>query len=200
MNKTEYMQELSQRLRHLPKDDFDKAIDYYEEYFADAGTENEAQVIEDLGTPEFAARQLVTTIAINNTKEPADNVKKRLNAVWVGILAVCAAPIALPMAFVLVVLIAVFILVIFILLASIAITGASLIITTPVSIAAGCTVLGTSFPVFISCLGIGLLSGGTGLLICYAAWFLCRSFLTGLIHFFGHLVQKNTNLSQKGGL
>ena len=52
MNKQEYMKQLKQCLRRLPKEDFERAVEYYEEYFADAGSENEAKAIEDLGSPK----------------------------------------------------------------------------------------------------------------------------------------------------
>ena len=84
MNKADYMQSLKKQLRRLPREDFEKAIEYFEEYFSDAGIENEAQVIEDLGTPEFAAEQIITNIALKNTNAPVKDVKKGLNAVWVG--------------------------------------------------------------------------------------------------------------------
>lgn len=56
MTKKEYMKKLAYQLRRLPKEDFDKAMDYFEEYFEDAGIENEQKAIEDLGAPEEAAR------------------------------------------------------------------------------------------------------------------------------------------------
>ena len=56
MTKTEYMKVLSKKLRRLPKEDYERAVEYFEEYFADAGPENEQKAIEDLGTPEEAAR------------------------------------------------------------------------------------------------------------------------------------------------
>lgn len=43
MTKSEYMKKLSYSLRRLPKEDFNQAIDYFEEYFAEAGEENEQQ-------------------------------------------------------------------------------------------------------------------------------------------------------------
>lgn len=39
MTKKEYMKKLAYQLRRLPKEDFDKAMDYFEEYFEDAGIE-----------------------------------------------------------------------------------------------------------------------------------------------------------------
>ena len=38
MTKTEYMRTLAHKLRRLPKEDYDKAMEYFEEYFAEAGS------------------------------------------------------------------------------------------------------------------------------------------------------------------
>ena len=62
MTKSEYMKKLSYSLRKLPKEDFNQAIDYFEEYFAEAGEENEQQAIEDLGSPEDAAKELIMNL------------------------------------------------------------------------------------------------------------------------------------------
>ena len=51
MTKTEYMKVLSKKLRRLPKEDYERAVEYFEEYFADAGLENEQKAIEDLWNP-----------------------------------------------------------------------------------------------------------------------------------------------------
>ena len=57
MNKDEYIKRLEYRLRRLPKEEYDKAISYFTEYFEEAGPENEIQATQDLGTPEMAADQ-----------------------------------------------------------------------------------------------------------------------------------------------
>ena len=51
MNRTEYMNALEKRLRILPKENFNEAMDYFTEYFEDAGPEREQQAIQDLGSP-----------------------------------------------------------------------------------------------------------------------------------------------------
>ena len=94
MNKTEYMKILSKKLRRLPKEDYARAIEYFEEYFEEAGPENEQQAIQDLGSPEEAARELIMNLAEQNVSEPPKTVKRGMSAVWIGILGVCAAPIA----------------------------------------------------------------------------------------------------------
>ena len=69
MTKTEYMKILARSLRRLPKEDYDRAIEYFEEYFAEAGPENEQQAVSDLGSPEEAANELIKDRATQNIKE-----------------------------------------------------------------------------------------------------------------------------------
>ena len=51
------------------------AISYFTEYFEEAGPDNEAQAIEDLGTPELAADQIIRDFAVENAREPARDVR-----------------------------------------------------------------------------------------------------------------------------
>lgn len=77
MTKKEYMKKLAYQLRRLPKEDFDKAMDYFEEYFEDAGIENEQKAIEDLGAPEEAASALILDLAQENAVKPPKTMKRR---------------------------------------------------------------------------------------------------------------------------
>lgn len=58
MNKEQYMKELDSLLRNIPESERREALSYYEEYFDDAGTENEQQVIEELGQPSKVAANI----------------------------------------------------------------------------------------------------------------------------------------------
>lgn len=51
MNREEYMAALEKHLRKLPRDERENALVYYNEYFDDAGPENEDRVIGELGSP-----------------------------------------------------------------------------------------------------------------------------------------------------
>lgn len=55
MNRVEFMQQLERLLMDIPESDRLDAIAYYNDYFDEAGTENEAQVIRELGSPEKVA-------------------------------------------------------------------------------------------------------------------------------------------------
>lgn len=49
MTRTEYIAKLTKYLRKLPQKDYEEALEYFMEYFEEAGPENEAQVIAELG-------------------------------------------------------------------------------------------------------------------------------------------------------
>lgn len=58
MDKREYLNRLREQLSDLTFEECGEALEYYEEYFADAGEENEEEVILSLGAPEQVAEQI----------------------------------------------------------------------------------------------------------------------------------------------
>lgn len=55
MNREQFIRELERLLKDLPAGEREAAIQYYNDYFDDAGAENEAQVIRELGSPAQVA-------------------------------------------------------------------------------------------------------------------------------------------------
>jgi len=51
MNRVEFMSQLERLLGDIPESDRQDAIAYYNDYFDEAGVENEARVIQELGSP-----------------------------------------------------------------------------------------------------------------------------------------------------
>lgn len=62
MTRKEYMEQLRKYLKRLPKEDYENAIEYFSEYFDEAGPENEQHVMEELGEPKEAARELLLNL------------------------------------------------------------------------------------------------------------------------------------------
>ena len=62
MTSQEYLNQLQKYLKKLPQSDYEDAMEYFTEYFADAGPENEPAVIEELGTPMIAAAEMIMNI------------------------------------------------------------------------------------------------------------------------------------------
>ena len=69
MNKETYLQELRKGLKILPQYDRDEAVEFYEEYFDEAGIENEAKVIEELGEPKILAKKILVDVVDRKYEE-----------------------------------------------------------------------------------------------------------------------------------
>lgn len=98
MNRAEFFRQLEQQLQRVSKEEADAALEYYREYFDEAGPENEAQVIEELGSPGKLVTHLKAEVAMKQLQKETPTVKKGVSAIWWIILAIFAAPIALPLA------------------------------------------------------------------------------------------------------
>lgn len=61
MNRKQFMEELRKLLIDISEEEREEALQYYEDYFDDAGEENEQKVIEELESPE----KLAATISLN---------------------------------------------------------------------------------------------------------------------------------------
>ena len=55
MSYEEFMKELGGLLAGVPEEEKEEALQYYSDYFADAGRENENQVLSELGSPRKVA-------------------------------------------------------------------------------------------------------------------------------------------------
>lgn len=180
MNMNEYMRELESALKHLPREDREEALSYYREYFEDAGPMKEAEVIEELGDPKFAASQIVKEVAIKRLEEPRQAAKKGLSTIWIIILALCAAPIGLP--FLLLTVIFGFTLVVFFLalFGSLLLVGVLLTVIGLVSVTAGFYFLPTQAANGIYILGTALAETGIGLFLILGGCAVCRWIFRGM--------------------
>ena len=71
MNRTEYMRELDALLHGISKEEREEAMQYYNDYFDDAGSENEEKVIEELGSPAKLAETI--RAGINGNTDEAES-------------------------------------------------------------------------------------------------------------------------------
>ena len=58
MTKEQFLFQLEQKLLDIPEDERAEAMEYYRDYFSDAGPENEEQVITELGSPDKVAASI----------------------------------------------------------------------------------------------------------------------------------------------
>ncbi|HEL1839123.1 TPA: DUF1700 domain-containing protein [Streptococcus suis] len=108
MNRKEYLQKLEKHLKHLPKEDFQDTLDYFNEYFDEK--ENDEQAIQELGSPKEAAREILANLY---DKEKIEDKPNTRNMVWLTILSILAAPIGIPLAISLIALFITLLLIIF---------------------------------------------------------------------------------------
>ena len=96
MTRTEYIAKLTKYLRKLPQQDYEEAIEYFMEYFEEAGPENEARVIAELGTPKEASHEVISRLLEEKIVEDKSSLRNKTTILWIAILAVLASPVALP--------------------------------------------------------------------------------------------------------
>ncbi|WP_368395524.1 DUF1700 domain-containing protein [Streptococcus gallolyticus] len=174
MTKVDYLAKLDKYLRKLPKEDYQEAMDYFSEYFEEAGPENEAQVIAELGTPKEAARDIISRLLDEKIIDQEKRPKSRVSVVWLAILAILATPVALPLALVL------FLAVITILalgVAAIAVVlslGVAFLTSGIYILFDSWSYLNISFSATALSFGLGLLALGLSLLTLLAAGAVCK--------------------------
>lgn len=69
MSRKAFMARLDELLADITEAEKDEALSYYEEYFEDAGPENEEEVIQSLGSPEKVAATIKAGLSDNATED-----------------------------------------------------------------------------------------------------------------------------------
>ena len=105
MDRNSFILELRKHLTGIPQSEMEDILTYYEEYFTEAGIENEEQVISELGSPRDVAMKVLGDYTLKNAESSEKPAKKWTKMIWVAILGIFAAPIALPIAIALVIVI-----------------------------------------------------------------------------------------------
>lgn len=158
MTRTEYIAKLTKYLRKLPQQDYKEAIEYFMEYFEEAGPENEARVIAELGTPKEAAHEVISRLLEEKIVEDKSSLRNKTAILWIAILAVLASPVALPILLFFLAMIVTLLMIIFaVIVTALALTFALLI--------SGIYTFFTSFSLLSVSLASTLFGGGLGLLM-----------------------------------
>jgi uncharacterized membrane protein len=107
MKTDEYLRQLSKYLKKLPKADYDDAMEYFTEYFAETDENEAKKLMDELGTPKEAACDIISNILekkidekkqADSEKEQVDSDKKSVFGVlWIALLAIFALPVATPL-------------------------------------------------------------------------------------------------------
>ena len=210
MTRKEYMEQLKKYLKRLPKEDYDNSIEYFSEYFDEAGPENEQQVMEELGEPKEAARELLLNLleesagdskGSNGEKTAAfssSEKKKRSpgKIILLAFLVLCASPVslalltgALGVLFAVVVVIAS---VIF----SLGVTCVATVSGGIMIAGFGATLIFKSVAAACMMVGGGFLMAGSGVLIGVLTVYICKWCATGIGRLVNRFVRKKVQKSE----
>jgi len=162
MSKTEFLSQLSHKLRALPESEQQDALEYYEGYISDA--EDEAAAIRDLGSPGEVAATILSNYVSQRPMAYSSRPPKRggrFKTAHIALLAVFALPIGLPLAMTALGLIIGLLAIIF----SVVITGIALLIAGAVTLVYSPFVLVNDFWFGIMTGGMGLVALGLGILV-----------------------------------
>lgn len=193
MNRNEYMAALRRALAGLPEEERASALRYYEEYFDDAGPENERKAIDGLGAPEQVAAQILadyrelTAVPLQGRDAGSAAAKPRRR--WRGIspwllivLVLLAIPVGVPL------LLGAAATVLGLLVAAAAVVFAFAIVVPFALLLAGAMLCGFSFALWgapasaVTTLGCGLALLALGVLVSLLIIKLCMLFVPPVCH------------------
>lgn len=194
MTKESFMQELARLLGDISPQERQEALNFYEEYFHDAGPEKEQEVLKELGSPMQVAAKikegLDATIGVENGPDAAENgaaytpqetVKKRSAWKTIGLvfLLICASPLLIAFASVILSLLIAWFLVLISLIAAFGAAALTCILCGIAFVVMGFTCM-FSFPyVCLIMAGSGLICMGIGILFMMLTVWLCGYALPG---------------------
>lgn len=206
MTRQEYMEQLKKYLKRLPKEDYENAIEYFSEYFDEAGLQKEQQVMKELGEPKEAARELLLNLlqeSVENDQdiveekaavqpEAASGGKKRSpgKIILLAILVLCASPVSLAL---LVGVLAVLLAVVITATAVICSLGITSIAATAggiVTVGFGATLVLKSAAAACMMIGGGFLMAGIGILAGVLTIYICKWCANGIGRLVNRFVRK----------
>lgn len=190
MTRTEYLQQLDKYLHRLPEEDYQEAMDYFTEYFDEAGVDNEDQVMAELGTPKEAAQDILNAIWEKQENQDSNDHKSRTKTLWIALLALLAAPLAIPTIIVMIGLIITFVAVI----VAFVVTSLSLLVAGVATVAVlfweTLTLIPASLPALAMSFGALLLVLGFGLLLWFLLMLIIKIMIRVLVAIIGHITKK----------
>lgn len=98
MNREEFLRQLERLLSDIPESERREAMEYYQNYFEDAGPEKEASIIEELGSPEEVASSIKKDFFGEDyekytfVKEEQNQTDKTRRNIWIAVLLVLTFP------------------------------------------------------------------------------------------------------------
>jgi uncharacterized membrane protein len=193
MTRNDFLAQLKVQLRRLPPEEIDNAMSYYEEYFNEAGPENEQKVLAELGSPAAVASKIIGEYAVNDLvpKAPVQKKSPQVHPIIIVLLAILASPIALPIAFALVVSVAAVIFALGAVFFSLGVSSVAVAIYGIFMFFSGFAALFQSFGTGLFFIGYGLLCIAVGIALAVGIFNLCKVSVSALQKALGnYLIRK----------
>lgn len=216
MNRVEFMETLSSLLQDIPEEDRIDALKYYNDYFDDAGSENEQNVIEELESPEKVAMKIKADredtdryyqedtygeekdnkiYQDNGTYDYESQEKKPWTNKWLKLAMIIAIvvigfPIVIPLGAGILALIAGIVIAVFCLFAAIVIGFAAVVMVGVVLFAAGIGSLFANPGVGLAVLGAGLMVIAIGVIGTVVGVRLCIIVFPGIVRGIVYILRK----------
>ena len=190
MTRNDYLAKLDKYLRKLPQEDYQDSMDYFIEYFDEAGPEREAEVIAELGTPKEAAHEVISRLLDEKTTEQQPNFRNRTTIIWIAILAILASPIALPLLLSILAIIITIVAIIFSVIVTVLALIGTLLMSGLYFIVTSFSLLSTSLASTLLALGLGLGLFGLSLLLFLILFECCKLCVKVIIFLISWLIKK----------
>ncbi|MGI3100599.1 DUF1700 domain-containing protein [Companilactobacillus alimentarius] len=196
-----YIDEFKIYLHQLSESEQNDVVEFYQEYLTDAKLTSTDAIINKLGTPKNLARKVLADYSIKMSEENYQHVndgrltnnerfKKNIAMIGLVILALMASPIALPIAFVVILMLALTVaLGIFLVLSFLFLVAAS-VIGGIGAIFMGFSVIFQSFATTVFYLGVGLVILGIDFFLIPIIIALFKWFFSVIVIFFRWLGKK----------
>ena len=215
MSRKAFMARLDELLADITEAEKEEALSYYEEYFEDAGPENEEEVISSLGSPEKVAATIKAGLSENAQEEgefsetgytntyydvkdevATINKRKGLGGLgtggWVIILILClfALPILGPLLLGIAGTIFGLLVAVAAVIFAVLVTGIALVVAAVAMVAAGFATLFATPLVGVALIGAALLVAGIGILIAILGFWVVTKVIPPLLRGLVELIRK----------
>ncbi len=191
MNKADFIKELDKRLKYIPKEDREDAVEYYTELISDMELDDAADVSERLGTPKEAAKKIIDECTEKHVQayEEKKTVKGNAMVVWLTIIGLLSLPVSLPLAIVVLALAFAVIVVALSVLISLIATAVSLVLSGIMCLVVMWLAPGIAEKAIV--FGMGLFSLALGTLACFGLFYLIRWMIRKIFRRDGRKVKEN---------
>lgn len=184
MNKEVFLKVLEKKLRILPKEERVQALEYYREYLEEGS-------VEELGSVDDVAKQIIDQCAIKTL----ENKEKHgsLKAFWIVLLAVFAAPVALPVAIAVGAVIFGVLVAVGAVILALLVSGIAVWLCGFLWIAIGIYIVSKSIVNAVMLIGLGLMSVGGGILVVMGIIYGSKALARLFTYLFGKKIKRGEN-------